>query len=189
MWQQLCCEIYFAALNNWTSKWWKENRILRWKYDAGLLPCTYFEAPAKAACIYEKGVSVCLPQTYWVLGEARNTRPYTILKFNLRCWYLTKYTKNCYIVQWLRKLCNTVCGSEIIIFTEYWSKRHTVFDFLSAEDRVRSQASLCEISGGHGSTRTSVSFSEYSGFPLSVTFHQCSVLIYGLIDSFITDAV
>jgi len=47
---------------------------------------------------------------------------------------------------------------------------------LPVETQVRSQASQCEIGGGPSGAGTGFS-PEYSSFPLSVSFHRCSVLI------------
>jgi hypothetical protein len=47
---------------------------------------------------------------------------------------------------------------------------------LSAEADVHSQASLCGICGGQSGTQNRV-FSEYCGFPLSLSFYQYSILI------------
>jgi hypothetical protein len=47
---------------------------------------------------------------------------------------------------------------------------------LTAEARVQSQFSLCDICGGQSSTGTGSSPSTL-GFPLSASFHQCSILI------------
>jgi hypothetical protein len=45
---------------------------------------------------------------------------------------------------------------------------------VTAEARVRSQVSPCGIFGGQSVTGT-VFFPEYFGFPLSVSFHRCSI--------------
>jgi len=51
---------------------------------------------------------------------------------------------------------------------------------LTADNRVHSQArymSACQIYGGQSCTVTGF-FTEYFGYPLSVSIYQCSTLIY-----------
>jgi hypothetical protein len=45
---------------------------------------------------------------------------------------------------------------------------------LTAETRVRSRFNLCGICGGQNGTGTGF-FPEYFGFPLSISFHRCSI--------------
>ena len=55
---------------------------------------------------------------------------------------------------------------------------------VAAESQIRSQASTCEICVGHSDSKTRF-LSGYFCFPLSLSFRQCSLLIYSFIYSFI----
>jgi hypothetical protein len=114
--------------------------------------------------------------------------PYVIVYYNLLSW-VTQKEYYCYFpFEQKHHNINCLFFKVIIVTKKYGSAMSQVIGCqpFNLEAQVCSQASTREICGGQGgsgtgsSTTTSVSpvFLPVHQFPLSVSFHQCSILIH-----------